>query len=194
MTASIVPASRPKWDRATVEAKLAAYKAPAWPVRLLGVRGYYQDTFGVKGANDRNVYDDAIFVITAEYFLAFNANCDPSKYSAGIATLLPGTWWYRLDWHRGKYIALVQDSAVTVARDDNADPDDDPQLETGFFGINIHPAGLTGTESLGCQSIPTSRLKGQPSDQWREFLLAVGGGMFVHDLKRVPYTLIEEPG
>ena len=61
--------------------------------------------------------------------------------------------------HRGKYLALCQRSGlVKVYRDKNKDNklDMEPKtIQTGYFGINIHKAGLKseviGGYSAGCQ-------------------------------------------
>jgi lysozyme len=58
-------------------------------VFLIGIRGYYQDSMGKPGINDRGIYDDAICLLAPNLFLTFNANTDPSVYRPGIATLMP---------------------------------------------------------------------------------------------------------
>ena len=58
---------------------------------------------------------------------------------------------YRLGMHRGKYAALVQDRPVTIWRDRNMDDVHDygSNEERGYFGINIHRAGMSLTSSVG---------------------------------------------
>lgn len=137
------------------------------PLLIVGVRGYYRDTLGAVGRNDRAMYDDAIFIVAREAFVSFNANTDPSRYrkgrgkgsGKGMASLNPGIWKaHRFDLHSGKYLALCQRSGeVTVTRD--GDP---PYADTGMFGINIHKGGINTTSSEGCQTLPPS--------QWPAFI------------------------
>jgi len=124
---------------------------------FVGIRGYYKKTMGDPDANDRGLYDDAIFIVFNDKIFAFNANTDPSKYHPGIANLIPGIWnAYKFDLHKGNYLALCQRSGeVTVKRDGK-------DLDTGMFGINIHKGGYKTTSSLGCQTIHP--------DQWSQFI------------------------
>lgn len=124
---------------------------------VVGLRGYYKNSMGVPGENDRSIYDDAIVLLTENELHNFNGNCDPSKFETGMAKLKAGIWpVYKFALHRGKYLALCQRAGqVTVHRDEKDD-------DTGMFGINIHKGGFTSTSSLGCQTIyPT---------QWDRFI------------------------
>ena len=153
------------------------------PVCILGVRGYYKDSMGVVGRNDRGIYDDAVFVISNDCFMSFNANTDPSKFQKGIATLSCGLWKYQIGIHglnkpkAQQYEALVQASDVTVIRDDVGS-------DTGRFGINIHKGGYNTTGSLGCQTIYP--------DQWLVFISLVKNKMNEHKIKTIPYLLTEQ--
>jgi lysozyme len=155
------------------------------PPILVGVRGYYLDSMGKSGVNDRSIYDDAIILVESDGMTAFNANTDPSAWRDGIATLKPGVWRYQ----RGKhginrqiqggppaYPALVQAAEVTVTRDGRGE-------DSGWFGINIHRGGAVGTSSLGCQTIVP--------EQWDEFIGAVGAAMDKADVKRIAYVLVD---
>ncbi len=147
----IIPATRPKITREEVlELIQDAHPGFTMPdLCIVGIRGYYQDSMGAPGKNDRNIYDDAIILIGKDDFLTFNANTDPSAFKKAIACLKPGIWpVYKFDQHKGQYLALCQRGGpVTVIRDQQG-PD------TGNFGINIHRGGNWGTGSLGCQTIP----------------------------------------
>lgn len=159
-----VPNSRPGMKREVLEELIKPFNIDRekYPLLVVGIRGYYLNSLGDEGKNDRGIYDDAIFLMTKNFFLSFNANTDPSVYRDGIATLKPGFWpVYRFDLHRGQYLALCQRAGeVTVYRDDEDN-------ETGEFGINIHKGSYNSTSSLGCQTIYP--------DQWEDFIdTAVG--------------------
>lgn len=203
MTAAI-PSTRPRLSRQALADLLVAKLSPAeletienearHPLLIVGVRGYYRDTLGKPGANDRGIYDDAVFVVTPNTFTAFNANTDPSGYrkgqgkgaGKGMASLKPGVWdAYRFGKHKGQYEALIQTGgAVTVSRDGVEGPYDD----TGWFGINIHKGGVNTTSSEGCQTIPPS--------QWPTFIALVHGEaerLFGTDWRHqvIPYVLLD---
>lgn len=186
MAFQIIPPARPGQKRTITLERLRAsgISIDKYPVLLLGVRGYYLDTMGERGANDRKIYDDAIFLVSNELHLSYNANCDPAAFRKSIASLMPGIWRYRLGIHglskpkARQYTAFVQAAPVTVARDEWAN------TQTGFFGINIHRGSRFSTSSLGCQTIWPG--------QWKEFINAGD-----HELKAarqtiIPYVLIEE--
>ncbi len=60
-------------------------------VVILGIRGYYKNSMGRVGENDRNIYDDCLCVIGVDgTFQTFQANTDPAVYKLGIATLQVG--------------------------------------------------------------------------------------------------------
>jgi lysozyme len=160
-------------------------------VVLIGLRGYFRDSMGVKGKNDRGIYDDAFFWVELETGIVhqYNGNTDPSAYrkgkgfgsGKGMASLVPGTWRYQIGLHRG-YAAFRQAAPVTVMRDGTPD-----YPETGWFGINIHSGSARGTSSLGCQTTPNT--------QWKEFqllgyrLLKAAG-----QSSNFPYVLVEQQG
>jgi lysozyme len=177
----VIPFTRPRKLRVDVErlARAGGINAGATPVYLVGIRGYYHDDHK---ANQRGIYDDALFLVSPDAMVAFNANVDPSVSRPGIATLKTGLWRYKLGTHGlnrpkpQRYQALVQMGEVTVVRDGQGD-------DTGFFGINIHRGGTNSTSSLGCQTIVP--------EQWENFI-----GLIKQELNRVgqvslPYLLTE---
>lgn len=135
------------------------------PIWVVGIRGYYLDTMGREGANDRGIYDDAIFILSKPLFRSYNGNTDPGVYRNGIAMLMPGVWRvYQLDNHRPEnrppYPALCQRGGqVTVVRDDD---ERGRWTDTGNFGINIHKGGYDRVSSIGCQTVYP--------EQWNEFI------------------------
>ena len=158
--------------------KEIASKQTTAPVALVGYRAYKEQM------NKRGVFDDAIFLITPEGVYSFNANCDPSYYKPGIASLDLGVYKYKLGTHGlskpkwRQYEALVQASTVNITRDGG-------KKERGFFGINIHKGGLFGsTSSLGCQTIQR--------DQWDEFISLVKSNLKKHGMTEIHYILVEQ--
>jgi len=161
-------------------------------VILIGIRGYFRDSMGKVGANDRGIYDDALFWLNlSNGFLAnYNGNCDPSSYrkgkgrgaEKGMASLKAGVWRYQTGLHRG-YAAFRQAAPVVVVRDGTAGNYED----TGDFGINIHRGGASGgTSSLGCQTLPVA--------QWDDFKAT--GYKLLKDAgqKTFCYILVERQG
>jgi lysozyme len=149
---------------------------------LLGRRGYYRDTMGEPGKNDRGIYDDAMILVTPTAYITYNANADPSIRRPRVAVLVAGVWSYRIGIHNiskskdRQYKALVQAAEVTVRRDQSI-------TESGWFGINIHRGGWNTTSSLGCQTIYPP--------QWDSFIATVELEMKRHARKRIPYVLTE---
>lgn len=192
----IVPAEKPRLSSSDLRALIAPYEIDRsqYPLVVIGIRGYYKDSMGAPGVNDRGIYDDAIFLDSEQATVAYNGNTDPSSFrpgrgtgaGKGMASLNPGAWFcHKFDKHKGQYLALCQRSGpVTVTRDGNP-----PYEDTGNFGINIHRGSYTKTSSEGCQTIhPT---------QWDSFI-----NLAVDQIKRyfgsawqaqtIPYVLLNE--
>lgn len=157
---------------------------------ILGQRGYFLNSIGVVGKNDRGKYDDAIFIVSPYVYKSFWANTDPSGYrkghgygnSKGMASLDPGIWTFKRGLHRGSYMALVQRvEEVVVTRDGSPDYKDE-----GWHGINIHKGGTKTTSSLGCQTIYPS--------QWSDFYNTVDKLMDKYEMNTIEYVLVEKQG
>jgi lysozyme len=190
----MIPKNKPLATQAAVEALAvrqfyAAGNSAMPEVFLVGVRGYYRDTMGKPGTNDRGIYDDAIFVFGPDTFAAFNANTDPSRFLSGVASLLPGVHWYRPGNHGiskpgGGYPAFrpaTKGEALPVRRDGETDV---PSKRPGI-AINIHRGGNTTTSSAGCQTIPPA--------QWDAFHALVMSLLKRTGLKQFPYILLDGP-
>lgn len=195
----IVPSAKPRLSYGRIMELISPFglDSSKYPLFIVGIRGYYRDTLGAVGANDRGIYDDALFVMSPEATATFNANTDPSVVrprttsKKGIARLKPGIYYsHRFDTHNGSsssYPAICQRAAhVTVIRDGNPDYE-----ETGMFGINIHRGGYNTTSSEGCQTIYPS--------QWDSFYnLAKDHAKRLYgdswNRKIIPYILIENLG
>jgi hypothetical protein len=183
-----VPSTRPRLKSDDLHELMAPYaiNRQKYPLMVIGIRGYYIDSLGEPGQQDRGIYDDAIFFDSIEATVSFNANADPSYYRPGIASLKRGFWpSYKIDYHRGEYLALCQrNGEVTVIRDVQGE-------ETGYFGINIHRGSIDSTSSLGCQTIYPY--------QWDGFInLVIGQAKKFFGLEdekwketTIPYLLLE---
>lgn len=170
--------------RITEHAAKAYIKEPTAEVYLIGIRGYYQDTMGKPGVNDRGIYDDCICLIAPNLFLTFNANTDPSVYRKGIATLVPGKHMYKKGKHGiskpgGGYPAFrpaTPDESLPVTRDGM------PGIHKGI-AINIHKGSYNSTSSEGCQTIYP--------EQWNEFQEKVYKQMDQFGVREIAYYLVE---
>lgn len=120
-------------------------------VALLAIRGYYLNSMGARGRNDRRVYDDAICILTESEIFRYQANVDPSVNRYRVATLVPGVYDVVKHRHKGRYASfqIVED----VVRRDGIS-----ELDRGRHGINIHydSEGLP-TGSLGCLTLRKSQ-------------------------------------
>lgn len=172
---------------------------------VLGIRGYYLDSLGKPGANDRGIYDDALIIRGPTCYATFRANVDPSVARDKVAVLEPEqVVYYRHGMHRagtpGAHMAWRQDSPVIVRRDVYVKPqgfvDDNWGISLGGglwtdrgwdekFWINIHKGGVNGTSSLGCQTI-------QRSD-WPAYYSLLRREQTEHNIPRVAYLLIQDP-
>lgn len=147
-------------------------------VVLIGIRGYYPDSFGKRGENDRGVYDDAIILISSRRFETFRANTDPSVYRAGIASMKTGVHRYYKGKHKNRYWALrLVGEQVPVTRDNQSG------TKVGI-ALNIHKGGNRTTGSEGCQTL-------MPND-WDDFIEIVYDEMKHFEQQTIPYILIDE--
>jgi lysozyme len=176
----IVPSKRPEISRVAVEDWLTSAGVLLTAPVIVGRRGYYRDSMGAAGENDRAMYDDAIIYISPTAFATFNGNTDPSRFGGRLATLQPGIYRYKLGIHHPStpkaYPCLVQAGPVTVKRDNGI-------TESGEFYIHIHRGGYTTTSSEGCQTLYP--------DQWDEFFIMVQNGMQHYALKDIEYVLLD---
>jgi lysozyme len=191
----MVPNSKPqqKKEKTEILLKDGGVDLLKYPCSLLGVRGYYLDTMGEAGKNDRGIYDDAIILLTPSAYVTFNANADPSAFRKGIANLKPGLWYYKLGAHglskprhpsgtmdytsaKYQYTALIQAAKVAVKRDQEGE-------ETDYLGINIHRGSYNTTSSLGCQTIFP--------DQWTSFIELIKSQFKQYNQNVIPYLLME---
>lgn len=181
----MLPPQRPQWTKAEVGARLASFGVSLHGPALLGCRGYYRDTMGVVGVNDRGIYDDALALWSPRLYRVFNANVDPSRFTPGVASLLPETvYWFALGLHgitgsRPRRALIQVPPRVAVQRDGALAPTLDG------VKLNIHDGGWSTTSSLGCVTIPPS--------QWKEFLDTVERQMADYTQDQIPLVLITGP-
>jgi lysozyme len=176
----------PKMTRPEIETLLTlnGVDLAARRVVIVGIRGYYKNTMGAPGVNDRGIYDDAIFVISAAggdgspgEFRGFQANTDPSVRRSGIATLLPGLYDVVKWRHHGKYAALQ-------IVNDRLERDGRAGVDAGRHGINFHYGGSANTGSEGCQTMTKA--------DFLAFQPLVYRLMDRHAMSIVRYLLVEE--
>lgn len=202
--AKFLPPKRPQFTRSELRGFVlkndpGIANALDWEVvNVFGIRGYYLDSMGEPGKNDRSIYDDAIIISSPSFHATFNGNTDPNGYrkghgksdaTKGIAALKEGLYWYKLGLHKGQYLALIQAGDVTVRRDADRLATDvyrhegrDVYEEKGRFGINIHRGGYSTVSSIGCQTIyPT---------QYDAFIQSIKSEMGRYGIKQVHYCLI----
>lgn len=188
----VTPNSKPNITDSMVDEILKHYEVDRakYPVVLIGIRGYYQDSMGKPNMNDRRMYDDAAVWVTPKGHMTFNFNTDPNGYRAGegvgskkgMASLKDGVWRYKMGTHYGSipHKAFRQAAPVMVMRDGKSGHYSD----FGWFGINIHRGGKNSTSSLGCQTVP--------SDQWDSFKALGYAELKGHNQSEFPYILIDE--
>lgn len=172
---------KPKLSESEAKLLIDSFKLSE-KVIILGIRGYYKRTMGDPIKNDRGIYDDAICIITPDYYEAFNGNTDPSIFKRGISSLKLGIHLYRKGNHgisRGKGYPALRPATIgerlPVIRDYLGDSEG--------IAINIHKGGYRTTSSLGCQTIHPS--------QWNRFISKVYHWMDHYKQTIIPYVLIE---
>jgi hypothetical protein len=138
-------------------------------VVVIGVRGYFKDTLGKKGANDWNLYDDAFLVRAQGDLLAtFNANVDPSRQRANQAQLVPGLYHFYRGQHKGRIRAFRAYPEGVKLRCKRQQADG-WEYDAYCQYINIHDGGLNDTWSLGCQTAPGAKAASVWGNQFAEF-------------------------
>ena len=174
------------YTREQVEAAVKAkgyrwFESGDYNVNIVGIRNMEA------GERVTNKFDDHLTIsykIGDDWFYEiFDCTTDPGDdwmdkpmNSKGCAIMKPGQYpkSHKLRLHQGRYLALGQQSPVSVYRDRNKDGKydfDESTVDTGLYGINIHRAtkhaGKKSTRvdkwSAGCQVIASN-------DDWHCFL------------------------
>jgi len=163
-------------------------------VVVVGIRGYYLDSMGAEGKNDRGIYDDAFFIISPTHFESFNGNTDPSRIRQGMAMLeAPQVIIYQPGWHgygkKSGHQAFRQSSDVVVMRDGNIGNgkylggNRFRDSASNRFWTNLHRGGNSGTSSEGCQTLPVT--------QWSDFEKTLMAQLKKYNQDSFKYYLIE---
>lgn len=120
-----IPNSAPQMKRAELEAKLKPWldqlPIDKWPMVALVIRGYYLNTMGKPGVNDRGEWDDANGFLERKpdgIFAIFNANADPTaQYRKNLGSVhAPQIIYFKIGKHKGRD-AFRQASTFMVDRD-----------------------------------------------------------------------------
>lgn len=134
----------------------------------------YPNLIGIRKSLDNdNLFNDTLYVLIwkgEEQSLSvytYPITTDPGRYYLlhpcnvkGCAIVKEGFYLnlWSFGMHNGKYPALVQTGKITVYRDNDRDAlfdFDKTNVDVGYFGINLHKAGLDSVEvsqnSAGCQ-------------------------------------------
>ena len=162
-------------------------------VVVVGVRGYYLDSMGETGKNDRGIYDDAFFIISPDHFESFNGNTDPSRIRQGMAMLeAPQVIIYQPGFHgygkKSGHQAFRQSSDVVVIRDGGTGNGKSlgnnrfRDSSSARFWTNMHRGGNSGTSSEGCQTIPVT--------QWADFQKTLMSQLEKYNQESFKYYLI----
>jgi lysozyme len=178
----MVPNSRPQQPKEKTLAMVIKARIEDL-VCLVGIRGYYAETFAPSG-NNRNIYDDAIILLSPSVHATFNANTDPSIYKKGIAVLKTGVHRFR----KGNHGISKPDGGYPALRPANS-KEELPVTRDGIgddmgIAINIHKGSYKSTSSEGCQTIYPA--------QWNGFINLVYSEMSRYNQKTIPYLLVEQ--
>ena len=168
-------------------------------------RGMFNlNIFGVRhSSGDTNRFKDLICIAYKNregwQTFAMDATTSPSSLvlgkkigtEKGTAILPVGQYRMMIGTHKG-YEALVQAEKFTVIRDKNKDNEltFDGELDTGWFGINLHHASEMGTSkfigmwSIGCQVIASIK-------EWKKFWKIVKKSSKIFG-KYFTYSLFDE--
>ena len=173
-----------------------------YPVKVLGIRGYYN--VGAPG-NDLGLYDDLIVICVNNDTESFRASTDPGRYmirnpmnSRGCAVLSEAVHYFKKGSHDSRD-AFVQAEPVKVYR---LDKDGNVQGSSWLnSSLNMHSgAGLgaggqgddVGQMSAGCQIIfnPPGYFQGGANDPWFKFYRRLSDAMAAHAQTVFPYKLV----
>lgn len=177
---------------------LEANRVDQSKLAVVAIRGYYLDSMGAKGTNDRRIYDDAMFVVSPRGIMSYQANTDPNGYrkgsgfgsNKGMAMLKTGIHIYGTGLHKGRK-AFRQCEKFTVLRDGY----NGPYEHLDYHAINLHSGGYRSTSSLGCQTVPAStwpEFRDLIYRQLKEFDNPWTRNDWNQKVRSFPYVLLDE--
>lgn len=168
------------------------FSYPGGYVSLVGLRGYFANSVGIKGANDVNVYDDAMLVLENQQIVGrYNANTDPSKQE-GRAHLLPGIYTFYRGRHKNRIDAFRAYPEGVVWKCERMQ--NGVMIPSTCSYINIHDGGITNTWSEGCQTLPGAKAASVWENQFAEMRDLVYKLMRQHSQLVVGYLLLDVTG
>lgn len=169
-------------------------------INIVAVRGYMLPNGKVENIGNR--FNDTFFLAWIDKngnkrVKAYVGSVDPGLYyystnpinPIGCAHLDFGVWDYETGFHKG-HPAFTQAAPFRVARTNSANFTKRTYRDTGFFGINIHPAFAFGgvdtvdSSSAGCQ---TPKAAGWNDPIWIDFRET----MYLDPDKKYKYILTE---
>lgn len=158
------------------------------PVVLLAVRGYFRDSMGKVGENDKGIFDDAAFLVSPRGVWAYNFNVDPSRDRKRIAQYkAPQAVSFKQGIHghskpkARRYRAFEQVSKAHIHRHAVG-------KDYGDFSMNIHRGSKSGgTSSAGCCTVPYGK-------QWDDFFAQACKEMDAEGQRLLWMVLLEYPG
>lgn len=160
----VIPKSRPQKSKSEVEAilepLLGTLPEKKFPLVAFGLRGYYADTFGVKGKNDRGQWDDAIGWLDRRTggFQIWNGNTDPTaKFKEGLGQIhAPQILYFRIGKHKGR--PAFRQAATFLVDRDGANGPVKASIDCAFnWHDSLNPIKTTSSE--GCQTMPKDQFK-----------------------------------
>lgn len=191
----MIPKSEPRAPRHVVQSaalkewRKDPLRGPMPEFYVLFVRGYYATSMGKPGVgNERNIYDDAAFVVGPDTFVSFRANADPSIYRDGISSVMDGWDEYKPGNHGitrpgGGYPAFrpaTPGEKVAVTRDGEKG-----RSKRDGVANNIHMGGYKSTQSEGCLTVYPA--------EWSAFQSLVMMELKRHGLKKFWRGVIDGP-
>lgn len=208
--------NRPSYTRAAALAIPGVAVLLAAGPFILGIRGYYKDTMGKPGQNDRGIYDDAAFIIgpAPDEFRAFNWNTDPSGTRKGMAVLQSGEYAWAKGIHGRHHITgSVPDRGALKWLDEHPGQDHpDPKYRLTYWAFRqagpftLLRDGADKPETItdpanwpwidghhgGLNGTSSEGCQTVPLEQWKEMRAYGYGLMDKYSKKIIPYKLIEQ--
>lgn len=181
-------------------------------VTILGIRGYFEPA----GGNKRGIYDDALFLVTPDFFKGYNGNTDPSIARPGIALLQPGVYWYKKGLHGIHHLNLADNADKAIYDQLIATGRDVPSIPNRLLPywayrqaapVTLIRDGQTKTETVtdpdgwpfidihhgGFNTTSSEGCQTIYPDQWADIRDHGFVAMLTYGEPKIPYVLIDKP-